>query len=221
MGGGGDLQTDAAQLFLLDPIPANLSIYIFSLIKGTMHSFYLQSWQNPQLKRIPVSKNVFNKVPFNINFKVQLFLIRTQMTKGILTQYLKAQSSHFSISSSILFVMSLHIRVYDGINGSSSPTRSELKSSLEGSATALDNSKKLFACLVFSDADPDPDPPDPHVFGPPGSGSGTIRKRYGSGSGSGSFYHQAKKVRKNLIPTALWLLFDFYLWKWCTCTFKK
>ncbi len=43
--------------------------------------------------------------------------------------------------------------------------------------------------------------PDPHVFGPPGSGS--ISQRYGSGSGS--FYHQAKKVRKTLIPTALWL----------------
>ncbi len=53
--------------------------------------------------------------------------------------------------------------------------------------------------------------PDPHVFGPPGSGSGSISQRYGSGSGSGSgsFYHQAKKVRKTLIPTALWLLFDF------------
>ncbi len=27
--------------------------------------------------------------------------------------------------------------------------------------------------------------------------------------GSGSFYHQAKKVRKTLIPTVLWLLLDF------------
>jgi hypothetical protein len=35
---------------------------------------------------------------------------------------------------------------------------------------------------------PDPDPPDPHVFGPPGSGS---------------FYHQAKIVRKILIPIVL------------------
>jgi hypothetical protein len=41
---------------------------------------------------------------------------------------------------------------------------------------------------------PDPDPPDPHVFGPPGSGS--ISQRYGSGS----FHHQAKIVRKILIP---------------------
>jgi hypothetical protein len=40
--------------------------------------------------------------------------------------------------------------------------------------------------------------PDPHVFGPPGSGS--ISQRYGSGSGngSGSFFHQAKKSKKNL-----------------------
>jgi len=35
---------------------------------------------------------------------------------------------------------------------------------------------------------PDPDPTDPRVFGPPGSGS---------------FYHQAKIVRKTLIPTVL------------------
>jgi hypothetical protein len=41
--------------------------------------------------------------------------------------------------------------------------------------------------------------PDPHVFGPPGSGS--TSQRYGSGSGS--FYHHAKIVRKNLIPTIL------------------
>ncbi len=62
----------------------------------------------------------------------------------------------------------------------------------------------------FSVADSNPDPPDPHVFGPPGSGS--ISQRYESGSGSGSFYYQARKVRKfrkTLIPTALWLLFDF------------
>jgi hypothetical protein len=66
----------------------------------------------------------------------------------------------------------------------------------------------IFLCVCFrgficfrktigigtSVADPDPnlDPLDPHVFGPPGS-----------------FYHQAKKVRKTLIPTALLLLFDF------------
>ncbi len=49
--------------------------------------------------------------------------------------------------------------------------------------------------------------PDPHVFGRPGSGS--ISQKYGSGSDSGSFYRQAKIVRKTLIPSALWLLFDF------------
>jgi hypothetical protein len=55
----------------------------------------------------------------------------------------------------------------------------------------------------------DPYPPDSHVFGPPGSGSGSVSQRYGSGSGSGSFNHQAKKIRKTLIPTALPLLFEF------------
>jgi hypothetical protein len=39
---------------------------------------------------------------------------------------------------------------------------------------------------------------DLDVFGPPGSGS--ISQRYRYGSGSGSFYHQAKIVRKTLIP---------------------
>ncbi len=56
-------------------------------------------------------------------------------------------------------------------------------------------------------ADPNPDPSDSHVFGLPGSGSGSSSQRYGSGAGS--FYHQAKIVRKTLIPTVLWLLFDF------------
>ncbi len=49
------------------------------------------------------------------------------------------------------------------------------------------------------------------VFGPPGSGS--IRTRYGFGSGSGSSNHLPKTVRKTLIPTVLWLLLTFYLWK--------
>ncbi len=49
---------------------------------------------------------------------------------------------------------------------------------------------------------PNQDPLDPHVFQPPGSGS--TSQRYGSGSGS--FYHQAKLVKKTLIPTVLWLL---------------
>jgi hypothetical protein len=34
---------------------------------------------------------------------------------------------------------------------------------------------------------------------------GSVSQRYGSGS----FYHQAKTVRKTLIPTVLGLLFDF------------
>jgi hypothetical protein len=55
------------------------------------------------------------------------------------------------------------------------------------------------AQALSSVADPNPDPPDPHVFGPPGSIS--ISQRYGSESGS--FYHHAKIVKKNLIPTIL------------------
>jgi hypothetical protein len=52
-------------------------------------------------------------------------------------------------------------------------------------------------------ADPDLnlDSSDPYVFGSPGSGSGPISQRYGSGSES--YYHQAKIVRKTLIPTVL------------------
>jgi hypothetical protein len=51
--------------------------------------------------------------------------------------------------------------------------------------------------------DPDLNLEDPYVFGPPRSGS--ISQRYGSGS----FHHQAKIVRKTLIPIVLWLLYDF------------
>ncbi len=40
---------------------------------------------------------------------------------------------------------------------------------------------------------PDPDPPDPHVFGPPVSGRDP----------DPYLYHQAKILRKTLIPTAL------------------
>ncbi len=60
-------------------------------------------------------------------------------------------------------------------------------------------------CISSSVADPDPnpDPSDPYVFGPPGSGS--VSQSYGSGS----FYHEAKILNKTLIPTVLWLLFDF------------
>ncbi len=61
--------------------------------------------------------------------------------------------------------------------------------------------------------------PEPYVFGPLGSES--ISTRYGS------FYHQAKIVRKTivrktLIPTILWFLYDFFIFeKWCKCSFKK
>jgi hypothetical protein len=44
--------------------------------------------------------------------------------------------------------------------------------------------------------------PDPNIFGPPGSGSISTR--------SGSFNHQAKIVRKTLIPTVLRLLFFIF-----------
>jgi hypothetical protein len=67
--------------------------------------------------------------------------------------------------------------------------------------------------LLVKSSVSDPDPPDPHVVGPPGSGSSS--QSYGSGtgsvsgSGSGSFYHQAKIVRKSLIPIVLCLLLYF------------
>jgi hypothetical protein len=60
-----------------------------------------------------------------------------------------------------------------------------------------------------TDPDPNPDPLDPNVFGTPGSVSGPISHRYGSGSGS--FYHQAKIVRKTLIPTFCDFFLTFYL----------
>ncbi len=47
-------------------------------------------------------------------------------------------------------------------------------------------------------------------------------KRYGSGFDSGPFYHQAKIVRKTLIPTALWFLYKIFIFEnWCKCSFKK
>ncbi len=39
---------------------------------------------------------------------------------------------------------------------------------------------------------------------------------------SGSFYHQAKILRKTLIPTVLWYLYEFFIFKkWCKCSYKK
>ncbi len=66
----------------------------------------------------------------------------------------------------------------------------------------------MFSCCGFPfpwSSVADPDPSDPYVSGPPGSGSGSTTQMYGSGS----FYHYAKIVRKILIPSVLWLLFNF------------
>ncbi len=65
--------------------------------------------------------------------------------------------------------------------------------------------KKGQRIQVSSVPDPDPDPPDPHVLGP--SRSTSQRYKSGSGSGSGSFYHNAKIVRKTLIPIILLFFF--------------
>jgi hypothetical protein len=72
---------------------------------------------------------------------------------------------------------------------------------LEAPVLALVHETTSAPMIHTSVADPNP---DPHVFGSPGSRSGSISQRYGSGSGSGSgsFYPQAKKVRKTLIPNA-------------------
>ncbi len=72
-------------------------------------------------------------------------------------------------------------------------------------ASKVREDKEMKAKVTISVAEPDPS--EPYVFGPPGFGSGSISQKYGSGSGS--FCHQAKIVRKTLIPTALCLLFDF------------
>ncbi len=60
----------------------------------------------------------------------------------------------------------------------------------------LEKKQEILWLAKISVADPDlnPDPSDTYVLGAPGSGS---------------FYLQAKIVRKTLIPTVLWLLFDF------------
>jgi hypothetical protein len=66
--------------------------------------------------------------------------------------------------------------------------------------TSRNPGREYMKVLTFGSVpgpNPDPDELDPHVFGPLGSGSPS--HRYGSGSG-GSFYHQAKIVRKTLIP---------------------
>ncbi len=65
-------------------------------------------------------------------------------------------------------------------------------------SASLGTSHPTVRSVFPSVTDPDPNP-DPYVFGPPESGSGSTSHRYGSGS----FYHQAKIVRKTLIPAVL------------------
>ncbi len=63
----------------------------------------------------------------------------------------------------------------------------------DGSLLALMLYRSGLILIIFTSvADP-----DPYVFGPPGSGS------ISQISVSGSFHHQAKIVRKTLIPTVL------------------
>ncbi len=75
----------------------------------------------------------------------------------------------------------------------------------------------FFRILKTSVPDPNPDPTDPYVFWPPGSGSGSTSQRYGPGS----FYHDAKIVRKTLIPTLVdvtsfgLFIFREHSWKQC------
>jgi hypothetical protein len=82
----------------------------------------------------------------------------------------------------------------EAVEGRSTPFLSSIFSSvsLAKAGRNLNTCKKKY--LNYTVADPDPNP-DPYVYGPPGSGS--ISHRYGSGF----FYHQAKIVRKTLIPT--------------------
>jgi hypothetical protein len=72
------------------------------------------------------------------------------------------------------------------------------QSVLSGKKDGAVISNVVFILIITSSiADPDPKPPDPYDFGPPGSGS--TSHRYGSGS----LCHQAKIVRKTLIPAVL------------------
>ncbi len=54
---------------------------------------------------------------------------------------------------------------------------------------------RIRICMFLDLLDPDPDP--------------LVRYESGSNSGAGSFYHQAKIVRKTLIPTVLRILYHF------------
>jgi hypothetical protein len=59
------------------------------------------------------------------------------------------------------------------------------------------------------DPDPDPDPPDPLVLCLPDTDSDPLVRGMDPDPDTGNFYHQAKIVKKTLIPTVLWLLLDF------------
>jgi hypothetical protein len=68
-----------------------------------------------------------------------------------------------------------------------------------GTGTDMQSRRKYPVLIHLVTSVGDPDASDRYVLGPPGSGSGFVSQRYGSGS----FYHQAKIVRKTMIPTVL------------------
>jgi hypothetical protein len=104
---------------------------------------------------------------------------------------------------------------WDGTSPSAGPAartacskNTHLKSYSILAGTLFEERKCIVVVLYFREVDrTSVADPEPYVFGSPGSGSSSISTRYGSGSGS--FYNQAKIVWKTLIPTVLWLLYDF------------
>ncbi len=78
--------------------------------------------------------------------------------------------------------------------------------STAGDTTATDRKPGTSTCLQGCRAASVADP----IFfvGPPGSESTSTR--YGSGSGSGSFCKKKIGIKKNLIPTVLWLLYESF-----------
>jgi hypothetical protein len=110
------------------------------------------------------------------------------------------------------------MRPYAGLQ-KSQKSLGPLKMSLEMAHKVIVPQKKIMSrsflnsgTLIVIINVADPDPSDPYVFGPPGSGSG-------------SFYHQAKKVRKPLVPMICDFFFTFHLLKMmyskCTSSLKK
>ncbi len=84
--------------------------------------------------------------------------------------------------------------------------------SRSSSASKTLNRKGSWPRRSVADPDSNPDPSDQYDFRLPGSGSGSISQRYRSRSRY--FYHEAKVVRKTLIPSVLRLLFwEMYLQK--------